>query len=324
MNAETAEREMMKLKNQTVDLGLTGYDELFMTGQERADSRKPKVEEIPLTELTPFKNHPFKVKNDAEMAELMKSIADAGVLSPALARPKEDGGYELISGHRRLAACKALGMDTMPVIVRQLTDEEAVITMVDSNLQREHILPSEKAFAYKMKMEAMRRKAGRPEKNSSQVATNFDTAAEIGKSAGESRDQVFRYIRLTNLIPEILQMVDDGKIALTPAVELSYLQPSEQEALFSIMDCDEVTPSLSQAQRLRRMSENQTLTDTAAMQLMSEVKGNQVEYVKVPVDSLRSYFRPDTSMKQMAETLVKAMDFYNKHLERQRRDRDAR
>ena len=314
----------MKLKSQTIDLGLSGYDELFMTEQERADTRKPKVEEIPLTELTPFKNHPFKVKNDAEMAELMKSIADAGVLSPALARPKEGGGYELISGHRRLAACKALGMDTMPVIIRKLTDEEAVITMVDSNLQREHILPSEKAFAYKMKMEALKRKAGRHEKNSSQVATNFDTATEIGKSTGESRDQVFRYIRLTNLIPEILQMVDDGKIALTPAVELSYLQPSEQEALFSVMDCDEVTPSLSQAQRLRRMSENQTLTDTVAMQLMSEVKGNQVEYVRVPVDKLRSFFRPDTSMKQMTETLVKAMEFYNKHLERQRRERDAR
>ena len=314
----------MKLKSQTIDLGLSGYDELFMTEQERADTRKPKVEELPLSELTPFKNHPFKVKNDAEMVELMKSIADAGVLSPALARPKEGGGYELISGHRRLAACKALGMDTMPVIIRDLTDEEAVITMVDSNLQREHILPSEKAFAYKMKMDAMKRKAGRLEKNSSQVATNFDTATEIGKCAGESRDQVFRYIRLTHLIPDILKLVDEGKIALTPAVELSYLQPSEQEMLFSVMDSDEVTPSLSQARRLRRMSEAQTLTDDAVLQLLSEVKGNQVEYVKVPVDKLRSFFRPDTSMKQMTETLVKAMDFYNKHLARQRKGRDAR
>ena len=311
-------------KNQVIDLGLTGYDELFMNDQERTDIRKPKVEEIPLTELTPFKDHPFKVKNDEEMAELMKSIADSGVLAPALARSKDGGGYELISGHRRLEACKALGMETMPVIIRDLTDEEAVITMVDSNLQREHILPSEKAFAYKMKMDAMKRKAGRPEKNSSQVATNFDTATEIGKCAGESRDQVFRYIRLTELIPDILQMVDDGKIALTPGVELSYLQDFEQEALFSIMDCDEVTPSLSQAQRLRRMSEDQTFTDRTAMQVLSEVKGNQKEYVKVPVDSLRSYFRPDTSIKQMTETLVKAMEFYNKHLERQRRDRDAR
>ena len=309
----------MKLKNQTIDLGLSGYDELFMTQQERADTRKPKVEELPLTELTPFKNHPFKVKNDAEMAELMKSIADAGVLSPALARPKEGGGYELISGHRRLAACKALGMDTMPVIVRRLTDEEAVITMVDSNLQREHILPSEKAFAYKMKLDALKHQG----KTSAQVAQKLSVEI-VGEAAGESKDQVRRYIRRTNLIPEILQMVDDGKIALTPAVELSYLQPPEQETLFSIMDCDEVTPSLSQAQRLRRMSEEQRFTDSAVMQLMSEVKGNQVEYVKVPVDKLRSFFRPDTSMKQMTETLVKAMDFYNKHLERQRRDRDAR
>ncbi len=314
----------MKLKNQTIDLGLSGYDELFMTEQERADTRKPKVEELPLTELTPFKNHPFKVKNDAEMVELMKSIADAGVLSPALARPKEGGGYELISGHRRLASCKALGMDTMPVIVRKLTDEEAVITMVDSNLQREHILPSEKAFAYKMKMEALKSQGKRTDLTSYQVGTKFDAASEIGKSGNDSRIQVFRYIRLTNLIPEILQMVDDGRIALTPAVELSYLQPSEQEMLFSVMDSDEVTPSLSQAQRLRRMSEEQRFTDSAVMQLMSEVKGNQVEYVKVPVDSLRRYFRPDTSMKQMTETLVEAMDFYNKHLERQRRDRDAR
>lgn len=309
----------MKLKSQTIDLGLSGYDELFMTEQERADTRKPKVEELPLSELTPFKNHPFKVKNDAEMAELMKSIADAGVLSPALARPKEGGGYELISGHRRLAACKALGMDTMPVIVRRLTDEEAVITMVDSNLQREHILPSEKAFAYKMKLDALKHQG----KTSAQVAQKLSVEI-VGEAAGESKDQVRRYIRLTNLIPEILQMVDDGKIALTPAVELSYLQPPEQETLFSIMDCDEVTPSLSQAQRLRRMSEEQRFTDSAVMQLMSEVKGNQVEYVKVPVDKLRSYFRPDISMKQMTETLVKAMDFYNKHLERQRQDRDAR
>ncbi|MFY0428488.1 ParB/RepB/Spo0J family partition protein [Vescimonas sanitatis] len=308
---------MMKLKNQTIDLGLRGYDELFMTEQERADTRKPKVEELPLSELTPFKNHPFKVKNDAEMAELMKSIADAGVLSPAMARPKKGGGYELISGHRRLAACKALGMDTMPVIIRKLTDEEAVITMVDSNLQREHILPSEKAFAYKMKMEALRHQG----RTSDQLGPKL-TVEEIAK--GDSASQVKRYIRLTNLIPEILQMVDDGRIALTPAVELSYLQPSEQETLFSIMDCDEVTPSLSQAQRLRRMSEEQRFTDSAVMQLMSEVKGNQVEYVKVPVDKLRSFFRPDTSMKQMTETLVKAMDFYNKHLERQHRDRDAR
>ena len=300
-----------------IDLGLTGYEELFMSTEERLDAKKPKVEAIPLAALTPFRNHPFKVKEDEEMAQLMRSIADAGVLSPALARPLPDGGYELISGHRRLAACKALGMDTMPVIVRDLTDEEAVITMVDSNLQREHILPSEKAFAYKMKMEALRHQG----RTSDQLGPKL-TVEEIAK--GDSASQVKRYIRLTNLIPGLLSMVDEGKIALTPAVELSYLQPSEQEMLFSVMDSDEVTPSLSQARRLRRMSEQQTFTDDAVLQLLSEVKGNQVEYVKVPVDKLRSFFRPDTSVKQMTETLVKAMDFYNKHLARQRKDRDAR
>ena len=303
-----------------IDLGLTGYEELFMSTEELLDAKKPKVEAIPLAALTPFRNHPFKVKEDEEMAQLMRSIADAGVLSPALARPLPGGGYELISGHRRLAACKALGMDTMPVIIRDLTDEEAVITMVDSNLQREHILPSEKAFAYKMKLEAMKHQGRR---TSDQLGQKF-SVEQIADDSPDSQTQIQRYIRLTNLIPEILQMVDGGKIALTPAVELSYLQPSEQETPFSIMDCDEVTPSLSQAQRLRRMSEEQRFTDSAVMQLMSEVKGNQVEYVKVPVDKLRSYFRPDTSMKQMTETLVKAMDFYNKHLERQRQDRDAR
>ena len=308
------------MKNdRSIDLGLTGYEELFMSTEERLDAKKPKVEAIPLADLTPFRNHPFKVKEDEEMAQLMRSIADAGVLSPALARPLPDGGYELISGHRRLAACKALGMDAMPVIIRDLTDEEAVITMVDSNLQREHILPSEKAFAYKMKYDALKHQG-----TSSQLGTKLRTDELLAQNSSDSRNQIQRYIRLTHLIPDILKLVDEGKIALTPAVELSYLQPSEQEMLFSVMDSDEVTPSLSQARRLRRMSEAQTLTDDAVLQLLSEVKGNQVEYVKVPVDKLRSFFRPGTSVKQMTETLVKAMDFYNKHLARQRKDRDAR
>ena len=308
------------MKNdRSIDLGLTGYEELFMSMEERLDAKKPKVEAIPLADLTPFRNHPFKVKEDEEMAQLMRSIADVGVLSPALARPLLGGGYELISGHRRLAACKALGMGTMPVIIRDLTDEEAVITMVDSNLQREHILPSEKAFAYKMKYDALKHQG-----TSSQLGTKLRTDELLAQNSSDSRNQIQRYIRLTHLIPDILKLVDEGKIALTPAVELSYLQPSEQEVLFSVMDSDEVTPSLSQARRLRRMSEAQTLTDDAVLQLLSEVKGNQVEYVKVPVDKLRSFFRPDTSVKQMTETLVKAMDFYNKHLARQRKDRDTR
>lgn len=301
------------------DFTLPTLDDLFSTQAGRDDAKLERVRNIPLAELHPFKGHPFKVQNNEEMQRMIESIRKVGAITPALARPLPDGGYELISGHRRLAACKALGMDTMPVIVRDLTDEEAVITMVDSNLQREHILPSEKAFAYKMKMEALKHQG----RTLGQVGPKW-SITEIAESTSDSERQIKRYIRLTHLIPDILKLVDEGKIALTPAVELSYLQPSEQEMLFSVMDSDEVTPSLSQARRLRRMSEAQTLTDDAVLQLLSEVKGNQVEYVKVPVDKLRSFFHPDTSVKQMTETLVKAMDFYNKHLARQRKDRDAR
>ena len=305
------------------DFTLPTLDDLFSTQAERDDAKLERVRNIPLAELHPFKGHPFKVQNNEEMQRMIDSIRKVGAITLALARPLPDGGYELISGHRRLAACKALGMDTMPVIVRDLTDEEAVITMVDSNLQREHILPSEKAFAYKMKYDAIKRSPGRKE-NGDQLGHQIKSIDSLAENSPDSRNQIQRYIRLTHLIPDILKLVDEGKIALTPAVELSYLQPSEQEMLFSVMDSDEVTPSLSQARRLRRMSEAQTLTDDAVLQLLSEVKGNQVEYVKVPVDKLRSFFRPDTSVKQMTETLVKAMDFYNKHLARQRKDRDAR
>ena len=301
------------------DFTLPTLDDLFSTQAERDDAKLERVRNIPLAELHPFKGHPFKVQNNEEMQRMIESIRKVGAITPALARPLPGGGYELISGHRRLAACKALGMGTMPVIIRDLTDEEAVITMVDSNLQREHILPSEKAFAYKMKYDALKHQG-----TSSQLGTKLRTDELLAQNSSDSRNQIQRYIRLTHLIPDILKLVDEGKIALTPAVELSYLQPSEQEMLFSVMDSDEVTPSLSQARRLRRMSEAQTLTDDAVLQLLSEVKGNQVEYVKVPVDKLRSFFRPDTSVKQMTETLVKAMDFYNKHLARQHKDRDAR
>ena len=291
------------------DFTLPTLDDLFSTQAERDDAKLERVRNIPLAELHPFKGHPFKVQNNEEMQRMIESIRKVGAITPALARPLPDGGYELISGHRRLSACKALGMDTMPVIIRDLTDEEAVITMVDSNLQREHILPSEKAFAYKMKYDAIKRSPGRKE-NGDQLGHQIKSIDSLAENSPDSRNQIQRYIRLTNLIPDILKLVDEGKIALTPAVELSYLQPSEQEMIFSVMDSDEVTPSLSQARRLRRMSEAQTLTDDAVLQLLSEVKGNQVEYVKVPVDKLRSFFRPDTSVKQMTETLVKAMDFY--------------
>ena len=296
------------MKADRIDLGLTGYDELFMSTEERLDAKKPKVDELPLDELKPFKDHPFKVMEDEEMERLKESIRESGVLIPALARPTESG-YELISGHRRLAACRALGMSTMPVIVRNLTDEEAIITMVDSNLQREHILPSEKAFAYKMKLEAMKHQGKR---TADQRVQKFFVET-IADNSPDSKSQVQRYIRLTNLIPDILKLVDEGRIALTPAVELSYLNSHEQEVLNEIMDCDEVTPSLSQAQRLRKLSEDYTLTDSGISQIMSEIKGNQKEYLKIEAAPLRRYFPPGTTAKQMQTTMLRAMEFYRQH-----------
>lgn len=295
------------MKADRIDLGLTGYDELFMSTEERLDTKKPKVDELPLDELKPFKDHPFKVIGDEEMERLKDSIRESGVLIPALARPAENG-YELISGHRRLAACRALGLSTMPVIVRNLTDEEAVIAMVDSNLQREHILPSEKAFAYKMKMEALSHQG----KTSRQVGEKW-SVSQISEAGNDSERQIHRYIRLTNLIPDILKLVDEGRIALTPAVELSYLNSHEQNALYQIMDCDEVTPSLSQAQRLRKLSEDYTLTGSGISQIMSEIKGNQKEYLKIEAAPLKRYFPPGTTAKQMQTTMIRAMEFYRQH-----------
>ena len=221
-----------------IDLGLTGYNELFMNDRERAEAKLPKVEEIPLTELTPFKEHPFKVKDDEEMEQLKESIRASGVLVPALARPKKAGGYELISGHRRMAACRELGMKTMPVIVRNLTDEEAVIAMVDANLQRERILPSEKAFAYKMKYEAMKHQG-----TSRQVGTKLRTDAEMAENSSDSARQIQRYIRLTNLVPKLLDLMDEGRIALSVGVELSYLDRPNQEYIARVIERDECTPS---------------------------------------------------------------------------------
>ena len=287
--------------------------------KDTQSTQPEQVQQVRISDIHPFKNHPFKVVDDALMQETVDSIMQFGVLNPTIIRPDPGGGYEMVAGHRRLHASGLAGKDTIPAIVRNLTDDEAVILLVDTNLQRENISPMERAQAYKMKMEALKHQG----RTLGQVGPKW-SITEIAESTSDSERQIKRYIRLTHLIPDILKLVDEGKIALTPAVELSYLQPSEQEMLFSVMDSDEVTPSLSQARRLRRMSEAQTLTDDAVLQLLSEVKGNQVEYVKVPVDKLRSFFRPDTSVKQMTETLVKAMDFYNKHLARQYKDRDAR
>lgn len=295
------------MKFDTINLGLTGYDELFMSSEEREDMKKPKVEELSILDLRPFKDHPFRVKEDEEMEQLKTSIHESGVLVPALARPAEDG-YELISGHRRMAACAALGLETMPVIVREMTDEEAVIAMVDSNLQREHLLPSEKAFAYKMKYEALKHQG-----TSSQDGTKLRTDELLAQNGEDSRNQIQRYIRLTNLIPEILKMVDEERIALTPAVELSYLEMFEQIALYRIMERDDVTPSVYQAKLMRQLSREEKLNDAAIEKLISEPKANQKEFVRVPCEQLRRYFPQNATPKQMQETLLRAMEFYRQH-----------
>ena len=277
---------------------------------------KYEINQLPLGALIPFKNHPFKVIENEELNTLVQSIQESGVLVPALARPAGDR-YELISGHRRLAACKLLGLPTIPVIVRELTDAEAIITMVDANLQREHILPSEKAFAYKMKMEAMKHQG----QASRQVGTMSRTDQQIAKESKDSARQIQRYIRLTNLIPEILDMVDNKEIALTPAVELSYLTKWEQQTLYKIMQMDCATPSLSQAQRMRRMSEERRLGEGDMEDIMAEIKGNQVDCIRITVDRFRKHFKRDVSPMEMATTIDKALEYYQRYLERQRDER---
>ena len=279
-------------------------------------NEKYEINQLPLGVLIPFKNHPFKVIENEELNTLAQSIRESGVLVPALARPAGDR-YELISGHRRLAACKLLGLPTIPVIVRDLTDAEAIITMVDANLQREHILPSEKAFAYKMKMEAMKHQG----QASRQVGTMSRTDQQIAKESKDSARQIQRYIRLTNLIPEILDMVDNKDIALTPAVELSYLTKWEQRTLYKIMQMECATPSLSQAQRMRRMSEERRLGEGDMEDIMAEVKGNQVDCIRITVDRFREHFKRDVSPIEMATTIDKALEYYQRYLERQRDER---
>ena len=279
-------------------------------------NEKYEITQLPLGALIPFKNHPFKVIENEELNTLAQSIRESGVLVPALARPAGDR-YELISGHRRLAACKLLGLPTIPVIVRDLTDAEAIITMVDANLQREHILPSEKAFAYKMKMEAMKHQG----QASRQVGTMSRTDQQIAKESKDSARQIQRYIRLTNLIPEILDMVDNKEIALTPAVELSYLSKWEQQTLYKIIQMDCATPSLSQAQRMRRMSEERRLGEGDMEDIMAEIKGNQVDCIRITVDRFREHFKRDVSPMEMATTIDKALEYYQRYLERQRDER---
>lgn len=298
-------------------LPMNSLDELFSSQEERDDAKLERVKEIPLTELYPFKNHPFKIQNNGEMKLLIESIQKFGTLTPALARPVPEGGYELISGHRRLAACQVLGIETMPVIVRNMSDDEAVIAMVDANLQREHILPSEKAFAYKMKLDAIKHQG----KASVQVAEKLLSVEKVAEDAGESKDQVRRYIRLTYLIPELLSMVDENKIAFNPAVEISYLEQSEQRVLLNAMELNDCTPSHAQAIRLKKLSQEGVLQDQTIYDILAEQKPNQQEQYKFKREDIRKYFPKSYTDKQVCDTVIKLLEQWQR---RRERDRDSR
>lgn len=298
-------------------LPTNSLDELFSSQEERDDAKLERVKEIPLTELHPFKDHPFKIQNNEEMKRLIESIQKFGTLTPALARPLPEGGYELISGHRRLAACQVLGIETMPVIVRDMTDDEAVIAMVDANLQREHILPSEKAFAYKMKLDAIKHQG----KASVQVAEKLLSVEKVADDAGESKDQVRRYIRLTYLIPELLSMVDDGKIAFNPAVEISYLEQSEQRVLLNAMELNDCTPSHAQSIRLKKLSQEGVLQDRTIYDILAEQKPNQQEQYKFKREDIRKYFPKSYTDKQICDIVIKLLEQWQR---RRERDRDSR
>ncbi len=301
------------MKSSAKNINLTSVDDLFSTEESRADAGREKVMEIALTELFPFKDHPFKVKDDEAMADTAESIKEYGVLVPAIARPRDEGGYELVAGHRRHRASELAGLETMPVIVRNLDDDAATIIMVDSNLQRENILPSERAFAYKLKLDAIKRKAGRPSKeNGSQVGDNLRSVNILSENAPDSARQIQRFIRLTELIPELLDMVDDKKIAFNPAVELSYLKPEEQSNLLEAMDMEQATPSLSQAQRLKKFSAEGKCTLEAMCAIMSEEKKGELDKVTLTSDKLRKYFPKSYTPQKMEETILKLLETWHK------------
>lgn len=295
------------------NISLTSYDDIFETDESRAESQLERVQSIRLNALVPFKEHPFKVIDDEAMLRTTESIAQYGVLTPLIARPLEDGSYEIISGHRRAHAAELAGLTEVPVLVRRMDDDAATVLMVDSNLQRENILPSERAFAYKMKLEAMKHKAGRPTKNNSdQVGPNSWSAQIVADEAGESKSQVKRFIRLTNLIPEVLDMVDQKQISFNPAVELSYLKPEEQEMFLQAMDEVQAAPSLSQAQRLKKLSQEGGFTMDAAREIMNEVKKGDLERVTFRNEQLRKYFPRSYTTQQMQNTILKLLDQWQK------------
>lgn len=295
---------------------LTSLDSLFTTQEQRDEAKRDSVQDIPISQISDFPEHPFKVKQDEAMLEMAESVLQYGVLVPGLVRQLEDGSYQMVSGHRRKLASELAGRDTIPCIVRDLTDDEAVIIMVDSNLQRERVLPSEKAFAYKMKLDAMRRQAGRPSKeNGVPLGHHFQQGKSreiLADNSPDSNTQIQRYIRLTNLIPEILDMVDDGRIAFRPAVELSYLTEQEQSALYDTMGREDCTPSLAQAIKMKAFSRDGKLTDAVILSIMEEEKPNQKEQFRIPKERISKYFKPGTPARTMEDTIIKALDYYRK------------
>ena len=300
------------MKSSAKNIVLKSVDDIFQTEENRADAQRERVQEIPLDQLKPFKNHPFKVRDDQRMLDTVDSIREYGVLVPAIARPDPEGGYELISGHRRKRGCEMAGLQTMPVIIRNLDDDAAVLVMVDSNIQREELLPSERAFAYKMKLEALKHQGARSDLTSSQLGTKLRADELLAQQAGESRNQVQRFIRLTELISELLDMVDERKLAFNPAVEVSYLKQDEQRMLLEAMDAEQTTPSLSQAQRLKKFSQEGRLTEEAMSAIMSEEKKSEMDKVTLRSDTLYKYFPKSYTPKQMEQTIIRLLDVWQK------------
>lgn len=309
------------MKDNGRKLSLTSYDDIFSTEESRAEAQQEKIVNIPLEQLHPFKRHPFKVQDDERMQETAESIRAYGVLVPAIARPMEGGGYELVAGHRRKRACELAGLAAMPVIVRNLDDDAATIIMVDSNLQRENILPSERAFAYKLKLEAMKRQAGRPSnKNRDQVGHNSEgkrTVDLIAENAPDSRNQIQRYIRLTNLVPELLDKVDNKALAFNPAVELSYLPPEEQKQMVYALEVSQATPSLSQAQRIKKFSQEGRMSEDVLLAIMSEEKKPEESKLTISTDRLRKYFPKSYTLQKMEEVIFKLLDVWQKRRQRE-------
>ena len=300
------------MKSSAKNIVLKSVDDIFQTEENRADAQRERVQEIPLDQLKPFKNHPFKVRDDQRMLDTVDSNREYGVLVPAIARPDPEGGYELISGHRRKRGCEMAGLQTMPVIIRDLDDDAAVLVMVDSNIQREELLPSERAFAYKMKLEALKHQGARMDLTSCQVGTKLRADEKLAESVNESARTVQRFIRLTELISELLDMVDERKLAFNPAVEVSYLKRDEQRMLLEAMDAEQTTPSLSQAQRLKKFSQEGRLSEEAMSAIMSEEKQSDMDKVTLRSDTLRRYFPKSYTPKQMEQTIIKLLDVWQK------------